>query len=243
MCGRYVQARAGADLAADLGVHLAEGVEVRPSWNVAPTAGVPIVVERLDEDELRREIHVARWGLLPGWAKDPKDAYKTFNARSETVVEKPTFRSAVRSKRCAVPADAYYEWLPEGNRKRPHVIRPVDGRLIAFAGLYEWWRDPSTGDWLLSTTILTGPSPAPGTGRILEDLSALHERMPLPLGPKHFGDWLSPETLEKDDAALLLTQLRAEALEVASGWEIYEVGRDVGNVRNNSPELLEPLHR
>jgi putative SOS response-associated peptidase YedK len=243
MCGRYVQARAGADLAADLGVHLAEGVEVRPSWNVAPTTNVPIVVERLDEDELRREIHLARWGLLPGWAKDPKQSYKTFNARSETVTEKPTFRSAVRSRRCAVPADAYYEWLTEGTHKRPHVIRPSDGRLITFAGLYEWWKDPSADQWVLSTSILTGPSPEPGPGGVLDDLAALHDRMPLPLGPKHFSEWLSAEKLDKEDAALLLLQVRAEALEVASGWEIYEVGREVGNVRHNSPELLEPLQR
>lgn len=243
MCGRYVQARAGADLAADLGVHLAEGVEVRPSWNVAPTDEVPIVVERLVDDELCREIHTARWGLLPGWAKEPKQSYKTFNARSETVAEKPTFRSAVRSKRCAVPADAYYEWLTEGTLKRPHVIRPADGRLIAFAGLYEWWKDPTAEEWVLSTTILTAPSPDPGPGGILDDLAGLHDRMPLALGPKHFADWISPENVEKDDAALLLTQVRAEALEVATSWEMFEVSREVGNVRNNSPELLTPLQQ
>lgn len=167
MCGRYVIARATADLAdlldADPG-----GQEFRQSWNVAPTSEVPILLERLDDEgELRRELHAARWGLLPIWAKDQKLSYKTFNARSETVTEKPTFRSAVLSKRCAVPADAYYEWLKDGDQKRPHVIRPNDGGLITFAGLYEWWRDKTAGDdapWLLSCTILTGPSPEPGAG-------------------------------------------------------------------------------
>lgn len=244
MCGRYVIGRATADLAdlldADPG-----GAEFRQSWNVAPSTDVPILLERLDgEGEMLRELHAARWGLLPIWARDLKQSYKTFNARSETVTEKPTFRSAVLSKRCAVPADAYYEWLKDGDQKRPHAIRPADGSLITFAGLYEWWRDKAAGEdapWILSCTILTGPSPEPGAGGVLDELAGLHDRMPLALGPKTRDDWLSPGKIAKDDAALLVTQVQAEAMEMAAGWEVYEVDKAVGSIRNNGHGLLEPL--
>ncbi|TLP90506.1 SOS response-associated peptidase [Nesterenkonia salmonea] len=221
-----------------------DGVELRESYNVAPTTSVPIVLEHLDDDELARELVSARWGLLPIWAKDASFSARTFNARSETVAEKASFRSAVRSKRCAVPADAYYEWLKEGTVKRPHAIRPADGSSIAFAGLYEWWKDPQAVEddqWVLSTTILTGPSPEPGSGGVLDDLAGLHDRLPLPLSQKTLSEWLHPEKLEKADAISLVDMVREDAFEVASGWEVYEVSRDVGNVRNNSPDLLEPI--
>ena len=232
MCGRYVQARAGADLVADLDAQIAEGVEVRQSWNVAPTTRVPVLLESLDDQgELHREIHSARWGLLPGWAKDDKLSYKTFNARSETVAEKPTFRSAARARRCAVPATAYYEWFTEGKVKTPHAVRPKDDSGILFAGLYEWHRD-----YGLSTTILTGPAPSHSQH---EDLAWLHDRLPLALSAEAAEDWLRPEKLEKQDTMELVDYVRSQAYVVAAGWEVYPVSRDVGNVRNNSPELLE----
>ncbi len=218
---------------------------MRPSWNVAPSTDVPILVERLDDEgELLGELHAARWGLLPAWAKDIKQSYKTFNARSESVTEKPTFRSAVRSKRCAVPADAYYEWLKDGDAKRPHAIRPADGGLITFAGLYEWWRDKAAGEdapWVLSCTILTGPSPEPGAGGVLDELAGLHDRMPLPMSSDMAADWVHPQKLEKPGAEALVEQVRAQANDVAAGWQLYEVDKAVGNVRNNVPELLDPV--
>lgn len=264
MCGRYVLARATDDLAADLGAEVPDGVEFRQSWNIAPTATVPILVEHPSADETTTElaesaepvgerggvswvVHPARWGLLPFWAKSRQQSYKTFNARSESVVEKPTFRSAVRSKRCAVPADAYFEWLKGGEVKRPHVIRPADGSLITFAGLYEWWKDPEleaageSSPWVLSCTILTGPSPEPGAGGVLGELAGLHDRIPLPLGEDMRRSWVAGEKLEKPAAAELVEEVRGQALEVASGWEVYEVSREVGNVRNNGPELLQPV--
>ena len=242
MCGRYVQARAGADLVADLDAQIPDGVEVRQSWNAAPTTQVPILLERMDDGgELHREIHTARWGLLPGWAKDRKMSYKTFNARSETVTEKPTFRSAVRTRRCAVPATAYYEWFTEGKTKVPHAVRPKNDSGILFAGLYEWRKDSEAGEespWELSTTILTGPAPSHSQH---EDLAWLHDRLPLALSGGSAEDWLRPEKLEKPDTVELVDYMRSQAYGVVQGWEVYPVTRDVGNVRNNDPRLLEPV--
>lgn len=241
MCGRYVQARASADLVSDLQAELPLGVEIRPSWNVAPTAEVPILLERLDDDAaLHRELHLARWGLLPRWAKELSFSSRTFNARSETVAEKASFRAAVRSQRCAVPATAYYEWLTEGSRKTPHAVRPSTDDGILFAGLYSWWRDPAAGadaEWRLTCTILTGAAPQPEQH---EQLAGLHDRMPLALSRQTMDEWLQPQKLEREEAQLLVEQIRQEAYQVASSWEVYPVDRAVGNVRNNSPELLEP---
>lgn len=178
MCGRYVMALRAGDLADALDADLLDGLQLKESWNIAPTTPVPIVVDRGSE---RREIHLARWGLLPGWARDRAFSSRTFNARSETVLSKPAFRSAVRRRRCGVPAQGYYEWQtitdPETGKesKRPHVVQPADGSLMLFAGLYEWWQDPAllaAGDaapWVLSTTILTGAAPeqaSPGSSSL-----------------------------------------------------------------------------
>lgn len=241
MCGRYVQSRSKGDLLSILNARAPAELELRENYNVAPTTDVPILIQREEDGELHREIHAARWGLLPIWAKDKKQSYKTFNARSETVTEKASFRSAVRSKRCAIPADAYYEWLTEGKIKHPHAIRPKDGGLITFAGLYEWWKDPEAPEdhqWLLSCTILTGPAPTPDQH---QDLATLHDRLPLPLSEETLVAWVHPDKLEKPEAAELVDYVRSEAYEVAAGWEVYPVSKDAGNVRNNGSKLLEPV--
>ena len=263
-------ARAIGDLVADSGaLEPDEELVLPPNWNVAPTVDVPVVLERAEPASgmgTRREIHVARWGLVPPWAKDLSMGSRAFNARSETVTEKPTFRSAVRARRCAVPVDGYYEWLkpedgaPKSAKKRPFYVHPVDGTPIYFAGLYEWWKDGSVpeGDparWLLSCTILTGPSPdatdveaarAEGVGQpgldTLEQLGGLHDRLPLPMDRDTLDAWLEPEKLSSADAAgALVDRVRRQAFRTASGWILDEVGTAVGNVRNNGPELIEPL--
>ncbi|MHA7243708.1 SOS response-associated peptidase [Paeniglutamicibacter antarcticus] len=246
MCGRYVMAKAIGDLVAEAEAEADANLELRQSWNVAPTTDVPIVLERLIEGELHRQVHVAKWGLVPGWAKDPAVGVRAFNARSETVTEKPTFRSAVKVRRCAVPVQGYYEWLAGENpkaKKRPFYVHPTDESLIFFAGLYEWWKDPSKEDgdpeqWLLSTTILTGPSPGPDAdSEVLQQLHGLHDRLPIPLSKESIEQWLDPG---EKNAAWLVEMVRAGAQEVAAGWDLREVDPAVGNVRNNGPELIEP---
>lgn len=237
MCGRYVQSRVGADLVAPLSARLADGYEPRPNWNIAPTMQVPIVVESLVEDELVRTVGPARWGLLPHWAKDKSFSSKTFNARSETVAEKPSFRSAVKHRRAIVPAEAYYEWRTEEGKKIPHLIRPKDGSMMLFAGL--WERAEIEGEEIISTTILTGPAPS-ADDEVLRDLGALHDRTPLALSAELANEWVKPHELEGVELHGLIDEVRSNVPTVAREWEIFEVSRAVGNVRNNGPELIEP---
>ena len=245
-------ARTTADLVAEAEAEADENLQLRQSWNVAPTSDVPVVLERYVGGRAGgarpvRQIHTARWGLVPGWAKDPSAGARAFNARSETVLEKPTFREAVRSRRCAVPVQGYYEWKAgPGNTKQPFYVHRADGALTFFAGLYEWWRDPSkapgsAGSWLLSTSILTMAAPdaeesrRTGMPAVLAELGDLHSRMPVALTREGMNAWLDPAA---PNPAALLHRILPEAPAAAAPWTLAEVGPAVGNVRNDGPELL-----
>lgn len=234
-------ARAVGDLVAELEAEAQDGLQVPASYNVAPTSDVPIVLERLIDGEPHRQVHVAKWGLVPPWAKDAGVGVRSFNARSETVADKPTFRAALKSKRCAVPVEGYYEWrkLPDAKTKQPYFVHSRDGSLITLAGLYSWWKDPAKAagaadQWLLSCTILTMASPPDG------ELAALHDRLPVPLTRADMAEWLDPSA---QDPALILDTVLAEAHAEAATWRLDPVGPEVGNVRNDSPELMTPLRR
>lgn len=239
MCGRYVIARAVGDLVAELEAEAEDSLELRASFNVAPTTDVPIVLERLIDGALHRQVHVAKWGLVPGWAKDPAVGVRAFNARSETVLEKPTFRAAIKARRCGVPVQGYYEWKKsaDGKSKQPYFVHSADGSLIVFAGLYEWWKDPAKPEgapdrWLLSTTIITMASPPEG------ELATLHDRLPVPLSSAALAEWLDPENKAPGD---LLEAALAEAWTLAAEWVLDPVSAAVGNVRNDGPELIEAI--
>ena len=244
MCGRYVMARAAADLVAEAEAEADANLELRASWNVAPTSDVPVVLERLVDGRRARQVHVARWGLVPGWAKDASVGVRAFNARSETVLEKPTFRDAVAARRCAVPVDGYYEWKAgPGKIRQPFYVSRADGRPIFFAGLYEWWRDPAKAPgapdrWLLSTSILTAASPpADSAETVLRELAGLHDRLPVPLAPEAMAAWLDPA---RSDAAALVAGVTGQAYAAAAGWQLQEAHQGVGNVRNDGAYLLHP---
>ncbi len=157
MCGRYVAKRDLAGLAAEFEAEDATGQALRPDYNIAPTDLVPVVVLRHrsgDRDGPRvRQLRAAKWGLVPSWAGDPGRAAKLINARAETVTELPAFRSAVRRRRCLVPADGWYEWAPrpDGAGRQPTYLTPRSGEVLAFAGLYEIWGP----DRLLTSSIVT----------------------------------------------------------------------------------------
>lgn len=244
MCGRYVMTRAVGDLVAEAEAEADDALQLRASWNVAPTTDVPIVLERLVDGAVRRQVHVARWGLVPRWAEDPAVGNRAFNARTETVLEKPTFRDAVPQRRCAVPVEGYYEWTagPDGGRV-PMFVRPGQGGLIWLAGLYEWWRDPQRppadpGRWLLSTTVLTVAAPEPEDAHpALAALGRLHDRLPLALGAGMLEQWLDPA---RRDAPALVAAAHAQAFTAAAGWRLRPANPAVGNVRNDGPQMLQP---
>ncbi|MZD08926.1 SOS response-associated peptidase [Streptomyces sp. SID5785] len=242
MCGRYASTRAPQDLTGLFAVTDWRPEEtLAPSWNVAPTDPVYAVLERPareDGDEVRRELRVLRWGLVPSWSKDPKSGARMINARVETVHEKPAYRRAFSRRRCLLPADGFYEWDPVTDektgrtRKQPYFIHPGDDGIMALAGLYEFWRDPEvTADddpdaWLTTCTIITTEA-TDAAGRV-------HPRMPLALTPDHYDTWLDPHHQDTADLRALLTQPAGGHLDARA------VSMAVNNVRNNGPELLDP---
>lgn len=200
MCGRYElnetpeRLKARFDLSGDL------FVPARPEY--APTVQGPII--RFTDGE--RRMSLARWGLVPSWAKDPKIASSTFNARAETVAEKPAFRSAFKKRRCIVPASAFFEWkeVPGEKRKRKLRIALADGEPLALAGLWEW--HPGFGDGPVEsfTILTTEPNKA---------MAEIHNRMPVILAPEDYGLWLAPEQ-HPDALHELLRACPSDALKI-----------------------------
>jgi putative SOS response-associated peptidase YedK len=220
MCGRYSASRP-PDLTAETYAAAVADDPPPPSWNVAPTDPVAVVVERGGARELR----TLRWGLIPSWAKDRKVASKMINARAETVAEKPAFRAALARRRCLVPADGWYEWRTEAGRKQPFFISPRSGEGVAFAGLYEVWRDPETEELVRTCVVVTTAASA--------ELSYLHERMPVVLRADAWDPWLDPSYDDVEAVRGLLVG--------SEGFAAYPVSTQVNSVRNNGAHLLEPL--
>jgi putative SOS response-associated peptidase YedK len=246
MCGRYASSRRPEDLIEEFEVVDNRVPEPLPAdFNVAPTKEVYAVVERPPSKEAgdageppERQLRVVKWGLVPSWAKDPSIGNRMINARMETVAEKPAFRRAFAARRCLLPADGYFEWYPTDEktkagkpRKQPFFIRPRDGASLAMAGLYEIWRDPTREEddpqrFRWTCTVITTDAE--------DDLGRIHDRMPLMVEPARWGSWLDPRTPKESLLDLLVpaTPGRLEA---------YPVSTLVSNVRNNGPELIDPL--
>lgn len=221
MCGRYASARSVDDIASAFGIS-EDNVDVPPTadWNIAPTKTVAVVLTRND----RWVLTSARWGLVPSWATDPAIGARLINARLETIAEKPAFRDALTSRRCVLPADGWYEWAtrPDGSRQ-PYFLAPADGRLLAFAGLWEVWYD-GEGRPLISTTIVTGPAP--------DDLRFVHDRAPVVLGRDCWSDWLGPST--RTPQRLIAPTKSGEVVP-------RTVSDAVGDVHSNGPELTAEI--
>ncbi|MGL4743547.1 MAG: SOS response-associated peptidase [Dermatophilaceae bacterium] len=218
----------------------------RPDHNVAPTKQAPVVLTRAPRADrsaaARRQLRLLTWGLVPSWSKDAKGAARMINARVESVADKPAFARALASRRCLVPARGWYEWQVSPSaldakgkpRRQPFVTTRADGRTVAMAGLYEFWRDPAVADaddpmaWLTTFTVLTGPA-EPGLDRI-------HDRQPLVLDPAEWARWLDPGT----GAAGILDLLAPHA---PGRFTAHPVSRAVGSARANGPGLLEPAPR
>ena len=155
MCGRFVSARKRLELLEEFAATRDTVAADRdPDYNVAPTKRIYTVLDHKDERELR----LVRWGLVPSWAKDTSGGARMINARSETVAVKPAFRAAFSKRRCLIPADGYYEWMTEGKAKKPFYIYRTDGGVLAFAGIYELWRNSQVPDdhedaWYWSASV------------------------------------------------------------------------------------------
>lgn len=225
MCGRYAASSRAEDIAEVFGIRPEHVVDrPAPSYNVAPTDPVPAVLPAPVDD--RRQLRLLRWGLLPWWAPDAKGAARRINARVETVATRPAYRAALTSRRCLLPADGYYEWTRglDGVRQ-PFFFRPAAPGPLAFAGLYERWRDPA-GTTVWTCTILTTASSGP--------LGRLHDRMPMVVPPSNWEAWLDRSLVDATEALSL-------PIAPASLLTGYPVHPRVGNVRQSGPELTIPL--
>lgn len=238
MCGRYAQTRAADRLANDLRIDRLLGDHPAPSWNVAPTDQVPIVVERRERDQpeddpsATRQLRTARWGLVPSWAKDLRSGARMINARSETVTVKPAYRASAARRRAIQPASGYYEWQPSSaGPKTPFYLHGAGSELLAFAALYEWWRDPESDDqdparWVLTSTILTHPAS--------DELGHLHDRTPVIVPADQVDTWLDPSMTARADVDAFLHSLPEPHLVPR------QVSTAVNSVRNDGPALIEP---
>lgn len=247
MCGRFVLAYSTDDLRSEFDVGHVVGLDVAPSWNVAPTQLVRIVAEKYDASrgagqrgaEAIRELRTARWGLVPRWAKDRSVGQKMINARSETVTEKPAFRAAASRRRCLVPANGYYEWVVEhGRGKTPYYLHGEDGEILAMAGLFEIWRDNSVPEdhpdhVLLTTTVITRAAP--------DSLGHIHDRSPVVVPRELRGEWLDCGAAGGSSAGGGATAAELLAEIPPPHLVPMEVGAAVGNVRNNSASLIDPV--
>jgi putative SOS response-associated peptidase YedK len=207
-----------------------------PNYNIAPTTFQPIVRQERDSEE--RELVLARWGLVPFFAQSLADfkGFSTFNARAETLASSPTWREPLKRRRCLVPCDGFYEWkaLDDSKKpkKQPYVITLADGEPIAFAGLWDAWKEPkpkgesvhTPDSWLQSFSIVTTEAN--------EIMSTIHTRMPVILRQRDWVEWLSRDA-ERPAPVHLLRPYDSEEMQLAP------CNPAVGNVKNNGPEMLE----
>ena len=231
MCGRYRLSRR-KQLVEEYFDSAPWDEDWSPRYNIAPTQRVPVI--RQNPKEPVRQLSLMKWGLVPSWAKDASGAAGMINARSETAGTKPAFRDALKSRRCLIPADGFYEWKKDGKTKQPYCFEVNNGGLFAFAGIWDRWKDPS-GGWIKTCSILT-TTPNAVT-------SAVHDRMPAILDPDHYDLWLDPGMNDADAAS--------ELLKPSDAWMMrcYPVSTRINHVANDDEgcsrtvELAETQNR
>ncbi|GGE92453.1 SOS response-associated peptidase [Stappia taiwanensis] len=221
MCGRYSLTATPEEVRAFF--EFVEKPWFPPRYNIAPTQ--PIATVRFAHGA--RHFALVRWGLVPGWVKDPASFSLLLNARAETAAEKPSFRAAMRHRRCLIPASGFYEWhRPDAGPKQPYWIRPKAGGMVAFAGLYEEWCDPDGGE-IETGAILTVSSNA--------SIAPIHHRMPAVIAKEDFASWLDVGGVSVREAQALLKPA-PESL-----FEAVPVATRINSARDDDPGLQEAV--
>ena len=228
MCGRYTLLRLEDFIDS---CHWIRGplAAVRPRYNIAPSQDVAVI-----PNDGTQQVQYFRWGLVPFWANDPAVGNRLINARAETLPAKPAFREALRQRRCLIPADGFFEWLPAtpGRRKTPMYFTMRDRTPFAFAGLWETWQsnsDDKTPPTTLHTCVII-------TGQPNDLVRPIHDRMPVILHPDRYADWLLPRPLLDEESIAMLTPYAAEPMET------FAVGDGVNRPSSDTPDLIAPIH-
>ncbi len=222
MCGRFVQSASVDDYARYFGADTIKTEHLEANYNVAPTDRVYAVAEH----DRERIVGSFGWGLVPHWSKDRRQAARFINARAETLVDKPAFRDAFRTRRCLIPADGFYEWTRQGDLKIPHLIFVGTHAPMALAGVWASWKDPATEEWLRTCSIITTQPN--------EFMRAIHDRMPAILPETVWDAWLDRDNADVEQLRSFLSPPPDTLLET------YEVSTEVNSVRNNGPQLVLP---
>jgi putative SOS response-associated peptidase YedK len=226
MCGRFVAASPPDEIARYFGASAPEAL-LEPNYNVAPTSDVYAVLE----DGSARKVEALHWGLVPRWAKDPSVGSRMINARAETLASKNAFKHAFAKRRCIIPADGFYEWkkLPGQKAKQPYFIHREDGEPLAFAGLWEVWRNPDSPEHeeVHSCCIITGEPN--------EKVREIHDRMPVMLPPTAWEQWLDTDNHDVDLLGKLLVPAPASLI------ALHPVSTEVNSVRNRGSHLVDEV--
>ena len=220
MCGRFALHANPHVVALQFG--LRADPSFAPRYNVAPSTDILIVREDRAHERLA---DLYKWGLIPGWARDPTIGNRLINARAETVAEKPAFRAAFKNSRCLVPASGFYEWKTEGRTKLPYYIRPKGNELFALAGITEEWSGP---DGVVRSVCLITTEPN-------ELMREIHDRMPVLVAPDDYAAWLDRGNKHVERLKAMLGSFPAQKMEA------YPVGKAVSNAKNEGAELIEAL--
>jgi putative SOS response-associated peptidase YedK len=220
MCGRFVLTSPPEAVRALFGYE--DEPAFPPRYNIAPSQPVPVVIL----ENGKRRMKLMRWGLIPSWVKDPRTFSLLFNARADSVLEKPSFRNAFRRRRCLVPADGFYEWQASGERKRPFFIHPSGGGPIAFAGIWETWVGPN-GEELDTVAIITTEAN--------DELRGLHDRMPVVIAPEAFEMWLDCAHVDAQTAHSLCVPAKR------GFFTFHEVSQAVNRAVSDGPDLVKPV--
>ena len=222
MCGRVSVTTPAASIAEFfLALHFQD---TGTGYNITPSRALPVI--RFEDRVQGRILQGAIWGLIPGWARDPRIGNKLSNARAETLAEKPSFRGAYKYRRCLVVVNGFYEWARQGSGKQPYYFHHAAHQLLAFAGLWEHWSGPM-GEELTTCTIITCDA-----NRLM---APIHHRMPVILAPEDIEAWLDPKLQKAEQVAHLLRPAPDDVLQV------YKVGTHVNHSGNEGPRCIEPL--